>query len=136
MSPDSGIPLPYPTELTKPFWDGCARGELLYQTCDDCSGITFIPQPACSKCLSPNLGWAKSAGKGTVYSYTVVWRPQTPAFEVPYVVAIIDLEEGYQLMSNVVGCDHDQVSVGMPVEVEFRRMSDDITLPYFKPTGR
>jgi uncharacterized OB-fold protein len=62
-----------------------------------------------------------------------VWRPQTPAFEVPYVVAIVDVDEGYQMMTNIVGCKPDDVRVGMRVEVEFRRMSDEITLPYFRP---
>ena len=133
MTTKGQIPLPMPTPITQPFWDGCKRGELLFQRCRDCKGITFVPQPACSHCLSPNLEWDKGSGLGTVYSHSVVWRPQTPAFEVPYVVAIIDLEEGYQMLSNVVDCDHSEVKVGMPVEVTFRPITEEITLPYFRP---
>ena len=133
MTTKPPVPLPRPTRISKPYWEGCRRGELLYQKCRACGKATFIPQYACMHCLSPDLEWARSACKGKVYSYTVVWRPQTPAFEVPYVVAIVDVDEGYQMMTNIVGCEPDDVRVGMRVEVEFRRMSDEITLPYFRP---
>jgi uncharacterized OB-fold protein len=68
-----------------------------------------------------------------VYSYTVVWRPQTPAFEVPYVIAIVDLDDGYQMLTNIVDTDPSQVHVGMPVEVDFWDASNEIALPYFRP---
>ena len=126
-------PLPRPTPVSQPYWDGCRRGELLVQKCRDCGGLTFIPQVACMHCLSPELEWVRSSGRGTVYSYTVVWRPQMPAFEVPYVVAIIDIEDGYQMLSNIVDCDPATVHVGMPVEVKFEARSAEITLPYFRP---
>ena len=105
----------------------------MVQKCLDCGALTFTPQPACSHCLSPKLEWVNASGRGTVYSYTVIWRPQMPDFEVPYVAAIIDLEEGYQMLSNIVDCDPSEVHVDMPVEVTFRAASDEITLPYFKP---
>ena len=130
------IPLPVPTVYSKPYWEGCKREELLVQKCQDCGKLTFVPQPACMHCLSSKLEWVKASGRGTVYSYTSVWRPQTPAFEVPYVVAIIDTDDGYQMMSNIVGCEPAQVEVGMRVEVEFRPMSETITLPYFRPERR
>lgn len=126
-------PLPTPTAISEPFWDGCRRGELLAQKCLDCGGLTFIPQLACSHCFSSKLEWAKGSGRGSVYSYTVVWRPQTPSFEVPYVVAIVELEDGYQILTNIVDCDPSQVHVGMPVEVDFRPASEEIVLPYFRP---
>lgn len=129
------IPLPKPSGITKPFWEACKRGELTVQKCLACGGLTFIPEPACMHCLSPNLTWIKSSGKGTVYSYTTIWRPQTPAFSPPYVVAIIDLDEGYQMMSNIVDIDHTKVKVGMKVEVKFTPMSEEITLPYFRPAS-
>jgi uncharacterized OB-fold protein len=129
------IPLPVPSPFTKPFWEGCRRQELLVQKCQDCGLLTHVPQPACSHCLSPNLGWMQASGKGAVYSYTVVWRPQTPDFEVPYVVAIVDLDEGVQMMTNIVDVDPAEVHVGMRVEVEYRKMSDEITLPYFRPAA-
>ena len=135
MTSSPQIPLPAPTRLSQPFWDACQREQLLVQQCSDCDGLTFIPQPACKHCLSPRLEWTEVSGKGTVYSYTVVWRPQTPAFPVPYVVAIVDLDEGCQMMTNVVDCDPADVHVGMRVAAHFRRMSDEITLPYFRPEG-
>ena len=133
MTTTQQIPFPHPTPLTKPFWDACKRGELIAQRCRDCGKWTFIPNVACMHCFSPNIEWAATKGRGKVYSYSVVWRPQMPAFKIPYVVAIIDVDEGYQMLSNVVGCDQSQVRVGMPVEVTFQRMSEEITLPYFKP---
>lgn len=135
------IPLPSPTAISRPFWEGCKGGKLLVQRCRDCEGLTFPPQPVCTRCLSPDTEWVEGAGRGAVYSYAVVWRPQTPAFKAPYVVAIIDLDEGYQMLSNVIDCEPSTVQVGMRVQVEFRIMSREITLPYFRPalaskTGR
>ena len=128
-----GIPLPRPTALSQPHWDGCRRGELLVQRCLDCGGYVFIPQPACTHCLSERLEWVRSSGRGIVYSYTVVYRPQQPAFETPYVCAIVELDEGWHMLTNLVGLELDAVRVGLPVEVDFRRLSDEVTLPYFRP---
>jgi uncharacterized protein len=83
--------------------------------------------------MSPDLAWETSAGNGSVYSYTTIWRPQTPEFATPYVVAVVQLDEGYSMIANVVGCDDAAVSVGMPVQVEFHPISNEITLPYFAP---
>ena len=130
------IPLPQPTVVSAPFWDGCRRHELLVQKCADCEGLTFPPLRACRSCFSPNIDWVRLSGRGTVYTYTVIWRPESPAFQPPYVAAIIDLEEGCQMMTNIVECDSTEVDVGMPVEVDFRDVSDEITLPYFKPRVR
>ncbi len=129
----AGIPLPRPTVVSQPYWDGCRRGELLFQRCRACSAIAFNPSPACRRCLSPELAWEPSAGHGSVYSWTVVHRPQTPAFTVPYAVAIVDLDEGYQMMTNVIACTPEDVHVGLRVRVEFRVIDDEITLPYFVP---
>ena len=131
----AGIPLPQPTEVSQPFWDGCQRGELLFQRCERCGTANFLPTPACRSCLSAELQWVRSDGNGTVYSWTVVHRPQTPAFTVPYAVAIIDIDEGYQMMSNLIGLDPDDVAVGLRVEVAFREITPEITLPYFTPAA-
>ena len=135
MTAQAQLPLPKPTPLSRPFWEACKLGVLTAQRCLDCGGLTFIPQVACMHCFSSSLEWVPTSGKGVVYSYTVVWRPQTPAFKIPYVVAIVDIDDGYQMMSNIVDCDPAHVRVGMRVEVDFRQMSDEITLPYFKPVG-
>ena len=128
-----GTPLPRPTPLSRPFWDGCNEGELRVQRCEDCGTHVFIPNFVCTSCFSESLEWVVSSGKGTVYSWTVVHRPQRPSFRCPYAVAIVELEEGYHMLSNLLGVDPEAVAVGMPVEVEFVKSSDDITLPYFKP---
>ncbi len=127
------IPLPTPTPISRPHWDGCREGELRAQRCRQCETWVFIPQPACPSCLSGELEWVASAGRGRVYSYTIVHRPQQPAFDIPYVVAIVELEEGFTMLTNLVDCEPQDVAVGLPVEVVFRAMTDEITLPYFRP---
>ena len=131
QSPD--IPLPVPTLYSQPYWDGCQVGELRYQTCRDCGVITMDPAPACCGCFSANLDWEVSAGTGEVYSWTTVWRPQTPAFTVPYVAVIVELDEGFWLLANLIGCPVDAAHVGMRVKATFVEMNDEITLPYFEP---
>jgi len=136
LKPQTGdIPVPYPSVVSRPFWDGCARGELLYQRCADCGGITHTPAVMCAHCTTRDLTWERSAGTGAVYSWTTIWRPQTPAFTVPYTAVIVDVDEGWQMLSNLVGCEHDAVDVGMRVEVEFHRLNDEITLPYWHPSS-
>jgi uncharacterized protein len=128
-----GIPVPYPTIVSQPYWDGAKRGELLFQRCGDCGHITHTPALVCAYCSSRNLSWERSAGTGNVYSWTTVWRPQTPAFTVPYTAIIVDMDEGWQMLSNLIGCEDDEPHVDMRVEVEFHPISDEITLPYFRP---
>jgi uncharacterized OB-fold protein len=127
------IPLPEPTSISEPFWDGCREGKLLFQRCLECGTPNFDPVVACRRCLSTRLEWEESAGLGSIYSWTVIWRPQTPAFTVPYAVAIIDIDEGYQMLSGIIDCDTDVLAKGLRVQVDFREMSDVITLPYFRP---
>ena len=128
-----GIPLPQPTALTRPFWDGCARSELWYQRCTSCSGAVFDPALLCRRCGGADLAWSRSAGRGTVYSWSVVWRPPAPGFEVPYAVAIVDVDEGYQIITNIVACAPEAIHLGMPVEVTFHPIGDGIAFPYFRP---
>ncbi len=125
-------PLPRPTPLSKPHWEGCQRGELRVQRCRDCETYVFIPQPACTACLGDNLEWVKSSGRGVIYSCTTVHRPQRRELEVPYTVAIVELEEGWHMLSNVIDCPHEEIEIGMPVEVSFVKMTDEITLPMFR----
>lgn len=128
-----GIPLPRPTAFSRPYWEGCTRGQLLYQRCDDCRAPVFDPASACRRCLSHRLTWQESAGLGTIYSWSTVWRPQSPAFATPYVAAIIDLDEGYQILANVIGCSPEDVYVGLRVAVEFHPIGEGFVLPYFCP---
>jgi uncharacterized OB-fold protein len=128
-----GIPLPRADVLSAPFWEGCRRQELLYQRCADCGHAVFNPAPICRWCISCDLTWERSKGLGIVYSWSEVCRPLAPSFSVPYVAAIIYLDEGYHMVSNIVGCTVDQVVVGMPVGVEFHDVGGGVLLPYFRP---
>lgn len=127
-----GIPILRTSPVTKPFWDGLEEGELRYQRCLSCDQAIFNPAHVCRRCNSSDLEWQVSAGRGTVYSYTICHRPMTPAFTTPYAPVIVDLDEGYQMLSDLVGCTADDVHVGMPVKVLFHRIGDR-TLPYFEP---
>ncbi len=126
-----GLPVPAVTEMSRPHWDGCKRGELMVQRCDDCGAYVFIPEIACNQCLSGNLNWVQSSGKGELYSYTVIHRPQRPEFDAPYVGAIIELEEGWHMLSNLVQPDIESLQIGLPVEVCFVPRGD-VVLPMFK----
>lgn len=127
------LPVPTPTPVSRPFWEAAARGELICQKCRRCARFVFIPQEFCRYCHGSELDWLPVSGRGTVYSYSIVWRPQTPAFQTPYIVAIVELEENYKMLSNVVECPEDAVFVGMPVEVTFERRTGSISLPLFRP---
>ncbi len=129
------LPLGPPSASALPFWEGAATGELRYIRCSECGAADFPAAPHCRYCLSDALSWEVSAGLGTVYSYTVVWRPVTPAYVTPYAPAIVELDEGYSLMTNLVGLDSDDLAVGMRVQVEFDAIGEGRTLPYFRPVS-
>ena len=129
-------PLPDPIAETQPYWDGCKRHELLIQRCSQCGNYQFYPRSYCinPNCHSDQLSWEKVSGKGRVYTYSINYRP-APGFnnEVPYVVAIVELDVGVRMMSNVINVDPQQVKVDLPVEVVFDDVTEDITLPKFQP---
>lgn len=127
------IPLPQPNDLSRPHWDACREGKLKVQRCRQCGTHVFIPQPRCTTCQSAELTWVESSGRGRVYSYTVVHRAPRPQFEVPYVVAIIALEEGWHMLSNLQECAPEDVSIDLAVRVRFEKMNEEISLPYFVP---
>jgi uncharacterized protein len=126
-----GLPVPTITDLSRPHWEGCQRGELMVQRCEDCGAYVFIPDIACDQCLSSKLDWVQSSGKGQLYSYTVIHRPQRPEFDAPYVGAIIELEEGWHMLSNLIGPDIDSLQIGAPVEVVFVPRGG-LALPMFR----
>jgi uncharacterized OB-fold protein len=128
-------PLPTPDAATEPYWRAAHEGRLALPRCLDCGHRHFYPRTLCPHCGSARLEWADCSGRGVVYSFTVVHRAPSPAFaaEVPYVVAVVELEEGPRLMTNIVGCAPDAVRVGMNVRVAFKRVSDSVTLPVFEP---
>ena len=128
-------PLPTISGETRPYWEACRRGQLLIQRCDACQAWQFYPRGICSGCWSTDIRWVPSSGRGTVWTFTVTRQNRTPGFaeEVPYVLALVELEEGVKMFSNIVGCDPGEVAIGMPVEATFIRATDQISVPYFKP---
>jgi hypothetical protein len=107
----------------------------MYQRCEECATAVFDPASACRRCLSDRLTWQVSDGLGTVYSWSTVWRPQSPAFATPYVAAIIDVDEGYQMLANIIGCAPEEVRAGLRVSVEFHPIGEGLVLPYFSPVA-
>ena len=126
-------PLPVADEETKPFWEYTKKHELRVQRCQGCGKLYYPVNPICPHCLHMGADWAKLSGKGTVYSFIIAQRRYHPAVPVPYVVAIIELEDGIRMISNVVECKPEDVRVGMPVEVVFDDLSPEFSLPKFKP---
>jgi uncharacterized protein len=115
------------------FWEGVDRGELLIQKCSVCGRLRHPPRPMCPNCQSLEWETIQSSGKGEVFSFIIPHYPQVPFFDYPYVVAVIALEEGTRLISNVVDIDPGDVTIGLPVEVKFVAVDDELTLPLFAP---
>lgn len=129
-------PLPTPSMLSAPFWDSCRDSRLTVQKCSSCEELRFIPSAFCPRCLETGYSWVESAGRGRILTLTVVHRPPTPAFEAPYVVAVIHLDEGYDMLSNVVDSAPDDVQIGDAVHVVFSEFTPEITLPFFRVIER
>ena len=129
-------PLPSVDEREKPFWEAARRHELVMQRCLDCGRFRNPPAELCPVCLSSRSEWSRVIGRGTVYSWVVYHRAFHPAFvpDLPYAVALIELEEGPRLFSNIVSCNLKDIHIGMPVEVVFDDVTDEVTLPKFKPS--
>lgn len=131
MRPQTG-PVPHASSpLAVPFWAGCRSGELRYQRCAGCGVANFPPTEHCRHCLSDDLSWQRSGGRGEIYSWTVVHRPVTAEFAPPYAPAIVTLDEGYQMLTNVIGVAPEALAIGLRVRVQFHAVGPDVTLPYF-----
>jgi uncharacterized protein len=120
---------------TKPYWDGCLRGELRYQKCSDCNEVVFHPRALCPYCLSSNLRWEKSAGRGKIYSFALQHIPvhRDRPGKLPRAVGIIQLDEGYHMFSEIQFTgDGSELRVDLPVTVYFDRVASDLALPKFK----
>jgi hypothetical protein len=128
-------PLPRVDEECSGYWEALVRHELVVQRCGDCGTRRFPPRAVCPACLSSATQWQRASGHGVVYSFTVVHQNQAPGFReaVPYVLAVVELEEGLRLTTNVVGCAPEDVRVGMPVVIEFDDATPDVTLAKFRP---
>ncbi len=117
------------------WWEAVDRGELLIQKCSECESLRHPPRPMCPHCQSTAWTGAASTGRGTVYSFVVLRHPPIPGYDYPLPVAVIDLEEGTRIVSNVVGCKPDEVHIGMRVELSIENVDEELKLPLFRPRG-
>ena len=127
--------LPAASDLTQPYWDGARDGKLLFQQCRQCATRWHPPMPICPSCYSSDIDWRESGGQGSVYTYTVVYHLTHPAFQdqVPYVVAVVELDEGPRIVANIKHSAVEAVHGGMRVSIFFEPVSDTISLPQAEP---
>ena len=128
--------LPIPTPETQHYWDGAKEGELRLQRCDACAHAYFPPRPFCPQCSSRAVSVFAASGRATLHSY-VINHMKAPGLTPPYAVAVVELEEGPRLMSNILDCPAtpEALVLDMPLEVTFEKVTDEITLPQFRPAG-
>jgi uncharacterized OB-fold protein len=133
-------PLPSPiTPEAQPYWDGLKEHKLMLPKCDDCGKPFFYPRIACPFCHSRQISWMQASGKGKLYSFEIAYRSLSAAFKVkpPYILAMVELDEGPRLMSNLINIEPDPkvIKCDMPVEVVFEKLTDEITIPLFQPAS-
>lgn len=130
-------PAPSPTPETQPFWDGCAAGELRLQRCKPCDAAYFPPRPFCPRCGSDAVEWVRASGRARLYSYVINHRP-APGFadDGPHAIAVVELEEGPRMMTNLVGVPNtpEDLVLDMPLRVTFERRGE-VSVPLFQPAG-
>lgn len=129
-----GVPLPQADNVSAPFWAGAAEGKVLYQECPACGHRQFYPRAMCTQCAA-TPEWKEASGKGTVHTFTVIRQNWANPFreQLPYVVAMVELDEGVRMMSNITDCDADAVHIGMAVEAYTVKIEDDLGIPYWRP---
>lgn len=134
-NPTQVVRLPVLRGYTKEFYDWCHKRELRFQRCQKCGVWRHPPRPMCTGCHSLQWEWAPTKGKGKVYCWTTVYQALDPAFaeSVPYAAVVVELDEGPRLTTWVTGIEPDELRIGMPVELWFDDISDEVTLPKFKP---
>lgn len=127
--------LPTPDENSQPWWDACREHKLLVQRCGGCGKAQLYPRPFCAKCWSEDLAWEEASGRATLYTWSIVYSNDLPPFgpRVPYVAAVVDLEEGPRIMTNLYDVELDAITANMALTVGFRKETDAITLPVFRP---
>jgi uncharacterized OB-fold protein len=132
-----GIPTPTLFEWNRPFFAGGIEGRLVLQRCRRCKRLIYYPRILCPFCFSTEYEWETLSGRGTVYSFAIVWRPNHPAFaeQIPIILAVVDLSEGVQMVTTLVGCAQEAVEIGMQVTAVFEKIADGIALPKFEPVA-
>jgi uncharacterized OB-fold protein len=131
------LPRPLSPELTRPFWEAAKRHELVIPRCTTCDHLFFYPRSECPRCLSTHLEWVRVSGRGRLHTYTIVYQPANAAFrdDAPHIYAVVQLDEGPRMISNVVQCAIDAVNVDMPLEAVFDDVTPEWTLVKFKPAS-
>lgn len=135
MPQDYPGPIPKPTPETQPYWDATKRHVLMIQLCDGCGQHYFYPRPLCPHCFSRDVRWVQVSGRGRLHTYTINYRPPRKfPTQSPIIIAIVELDEGPRVMTNIVGTDADPAKLrcDAPVEVVFEDITDEITLPKFR----
>jgi uncharacterized protein len=127
--------VPQPDGLNAEYYAFCAAGELRFQRCTACATWRHLPRARCAACGSDQWEWALASGRGTIYSWTITHRPLDPGFadEVPYAVVVAEMEEGPRIVGNLRGLAPSELTLGLPVEVEFETVSDTVALTHFRP---
>ncbi len=117
------------------FWAQCQDGVLRFQRCSDCARWRFLPRYMCAQCGSADYAWAPSSGRGRIFSWTVTYQPFHPAFarDIPYIAALVELEEGVRMATRLLDCPPDAVKLDMPVTLVFKEIEDGFKLPCFRP---
>ncbi len=128
-------PLPVIDGESRPFWEGARAKQLRIMRCRECRRYFFYPRELCPHCHSTAVEWVTASGRGTIYTFTIARRPAGPAFkgDVPYVVALVELEEGPRLMTNIIGIAPESVHIGQKVKAVFEDATDEVTLVKFAP---
>ena len=131
-------PIPSVTPEMTEFFEGARRGQLMVQKCEGCGELRFPPHEICTKCLGTRAGWVAVSGRGEVYSFNIMHQVYHPGFatEVPYAVVVVKLDEGVKFVSNLVGVKPADIKSGMPVEVTFEKLNDQVMLPKFRPRAQ
>lgn len=132
--PEKELPELSVTREGEPYWEAAREERLVIQHCVSCEEFVFPPRCACPYCLSSDLEWTETAGTGTVYTYSTVHVPPSPAWEddVPYTLAVVLLDEGVYIFTEITNCESDEVELRKPVKVTFEHVTDDVTLPKFE----
>jgi uncharacterized protein len=128
-------PIPEITPDLAPFFAAARELKLVVQRCVRCGERRFPARERCSRCLARESEWVQSSGVGAIHSYNVMHQVYHPGFaaEVPYPVVLVELEDGGRVLSNLVDCPREKLRIGLPVEVVFEKLSDEVTLPKFRP---
>ena len=133
-----GMPQPLADATTLPFWQAASEHRLVVQRCTGCGHTRLPPAPVCPSCRSADSDWKEVSGRGEVYTYTVVHRPVAAGQQVPFVIAVIALEDsgGVRMISNLVGVNPGHLAIGLPVELVWEDMSEGLSIARFRPANR